>query len=216
MIPRSRIPSSWGRSGGHPAPTARLHGRKNYLLRARRPFQCKTHFSRPRVLEYSISGHVAFKVQAPGHGHHIVNNCRRMIVVYNIILSQSFVIVVPKGQSYHMGLLFHGNFFERDDLIWVVRFEEIPMSRKNSRQDLRSRREFFLLVGNFPTFPNQYQYPFDQVGLMSVGDACLSLTISSELVFDPQLDQKQTSTPSFLHCRAKSGSRGPSPLNLSA
>ena len=31
---RSRIPSSLGRSGGHPAPTARLHGRKISLLRA--------------------------------------------------------------------------------------------------------------------------------------------------------------------------------------
>ena len=52
--------------------------------------------------------------------------------------------------------------------------------------------------------------------LMSVGHACLSLTISSELVFDPQLGQKKISTPSFLHCRAESGSRGPFPLNLSA
>ena len=61
------------------------------------------------------------------------------------------------------------------------------------------------------------EYPFfDQVGLMSVGHVCLSLTISSELVFEPQLDQKKISTPSFLHCRAESGSRGPFPLNLSA
>jgi hypothetical protein len=61
------------------------------------------------------------------------------------------------------------------------------------------------------------EYPFfDQVGLMSVDHVCLSLTISSELVFEPQLDQKKISTPSFLHCRAESGSRGPFPLNLSA
>ena len=57
---------------------------------------------------------------------------------------------------------------------------------------------------------------FDQVGLMSVGHVRLSLTISSELVFEPQFDQKKISTPSFLHCRAESGSRGPFPLNLSA
>ena len=57
---------------------------------------------------------------------------------------------------------------------------------------------------------------FFQVGLMSVGHARLSLTLSSELVFEPQLDQKKISTPSFLHCRAESGSRGPFPLNLSA
>ena len=62
---------------------------------------------------------------------------------------------------------------------------------------------------------HEYSF-FDQVGLMSVGRACLSLTISSELVFEPQLDQKKISTPSFLHCRAESGSRGPFPLNLSA
>ena len=62
-----------------------------------------------------------------------------------------------------------------------------------------------------------HEYPFfDQVGLMSVGHVCLSLTISSELVFEPQLDQKKIFTPSFLHCRAQSGSRGPFPLNLSA
>ena len=57
---------------------------------------------------------------------------------------------------------------------------------------------------------------FDQVGLMSVGHARLSLTFSSKLVFEPQLDQKKISTPSFLHCSAQSGSRGPFPLNLSA
>ena len=45
-------------------------------------------------------------------------------------------------------------------------------------------------------------------GLMSVGHARLSLTISRELVFDPQLGQKKISTPSFLHCSAQSGSRG--------
>ena len=56
---------------------------------------------------------------------------------------------------------------------------------------------------------------FDQVGL-SVGHECLSLRFSSELVFEPQLDQKKLSTPSFLHCRAESGSRGPFPLKLSA
>ena len=62
-----------------------------------------------------------------------------------------------------------------------------------------------------------HEYPFfDQVGLMSVGHVCLSLTISSELLFEPQIDQKKISTPSFLHCRAESGSRGPFPLNLSA
>ena len=59
-------------------------------------------------------------------------------------------------------------------------------------------------------------YLFDPVGLMSVGHARLSLTLSSELVFEPQLDQKKISTPSFLHCRAESGSRGPFPLSLSA
>ena len=42
---------------------------------------------------------------------------------------------------------------------------------------------------------------FLQAGLMSVGH--LSLTLSSELVFEPQLDQKTISTPSFLHCRAQ-------------
>ena len=51
---------------------------------------------------------------------------------------------------------------------------------------------------------------------MSVGHACLSLTFSSKLVFEPQLDQKKISTPSFLHFRAQSGSRGPFPLNLRA
>ena len=62
-----------------------------------------------------------------------------------------------------------------------------------------------------------HEYPFfDQVGLMSDGHECLSLMISSELVFEPQLDQKKLSTPSFLHCRAESGSRGPFLLNLSA
>ena len=60
-------------------------------------------------------------------------------------------------------------------------------------------------------------YPFlDQAGLMSVGHARLSLTFSRELVREPQLDQKKISTPSFLHCRAQSGSKGPFPLNLSA
>ena len=29
---------------------------------------------------------------------------------------------------------------------------------------------------------------------------------------EPQLDQKKISTPSFLHCRAQSGSKGPFPL----
>ena len=62
-----------------------------------------------------------------------------------------------------------------------------------------------------------HEYPFlDQVGLMSDGHARLSLTFSSKLVFEPQLDQKKISTPSFLHCRAQSGSKGPFPLNLSA
>ncbi len=62
-----------------------------------------------------------------------------------------------------------------------------------------------------------HEYPFFvQAGTMSVGHACLSLTISSELVFEPQLDQKKISTPSFLHRRAESGSRGPFPLKLSA
>ena len=62
-----------------------------------------------------------------------------------------------------------------------------------------------------------HEYPFfDQVGLMSVGHARLSLTFSSKLVLEPELDQKKISTPSFLHCSAQSGSRGPFPLNLSA
>ena len=62
-----------------------------------------------------------------------------------------------------------------------------------------------------------HEYPFfEQVGLMSVGHARLSLTFSSKLVLEPQLDQKKISTPSFLHCRAQSGSKGPFPLNLSA
>ena len=56
---------------------------------------------------------------------------------------------------------------------------------------------------------------FDQVGL-SVGHECLSLRFSSELVLEPQLDQKKLSTPSFLHCRAQSESKGPFLLNLSA
>ena len=61
------------------------------------------------------------------------------------------------------------------------------------------------------------EYPFfDQVGLMSVGHVHFSLTISSELVFEPQLDQKKISTPSFLHCRAQGGSKGPFFLSLSA
>ena len=57
---------------------------------------------------------------------------------------------------------------------------------------------------------------FHQAGLMSVGHVRLSLTFSRELVREPQLDQKKISTPSFLHCRAQSGSKGPFPLNLSA
>ena len=62
-----------------------------------------------------------------------------------------------------------------------------------------------------------HEHPFfEQVGLMSVGHARLSLTFSSKLVFEPQLDQKKISTPSFLHCRAQCGSKGPFPLNLSA
>ena len=61
------------------------------------------------------------------------------------------------------------------------------------------------------------QYPFfDQIGLMSVGHVCPARPFSRELVLAPQLDQKKLSTPSFLHCRAESGSRGPFPLNLSA
>ena len=51
---------------------------------------------------------------------------------------------------------------------------------------------------------------------MSAGHARLSLTFSSKLVFEPQLDQKKISAPSFLHWSAQSGSRGPFPLNLSA
>jgi len=62
-----------------------------------------------------------------------------------------------------------------------------------------------------------HEHPFlDQVGLMSVGPACLSLTLSSEIVFEPRLDQKKISTPSFLHCRDQSGPKGPFPLSLSA
>ena len=62
-----------------------------------------------------------------------------------------------------------------------------------------------------------HEYPFFiQVGLMTVGHARLSLTISSKLVLEPQLDQKKISTPRFLHCSAQSGSRGPFPLNSSA
>ena len=57
---------------------------------------------------------------------------------------------------------------------------------------------------------------FDQVGSMSVGHARLSDTLSSELVFEPQLDHKKISTPSFLHYRDQSGSKGPFPLSLSA
>ena len=45
---------------------------------------------------------------------------------------------------------------------------------------------------------------------------CASNTFSKKLVREPQLDQKKISTPSFLHCRAQSGSKGPFPLNLSA
>ena len=61
------------------------------------------------------------------------------------------------------------------------------------------------------------EYPFfDQVGLMSVGHAHLSLIFSSKLVFEPQLDQEKISTPSFLHCSAQSGSKGPFPLSLCA
>ena len=62
-----------------------------------------------------------------------------------------------------------------------------------------------------------HEYPFfDQVGLMSVGHARLCLSLSSQLVFEPELDQKKISTASFLHCRAQSGSKGPFPLSLSA
>ena len=61
-----------------------------------------------------------------------------------------------------------------------------------------------------------YEYPFYQVGLMSVGHVCLYRTGSRELVREPQLDQKKISTPSFLHCRAHSGSKGPFFLSLSA
>ena len=57
---------------------------------------------------------------------------------------------------------------------------------------------------------------FHQAGLMSVGHARLSLTFSRELVREPQLDQKKISTPSFLHCRAQSGSKRPFSLSLSA
>ena len=57
---------------------------------------------------------------------------------------------------------------------------------------------------------------FHRAGLMSVGHARLSLTFSSELVREPQLDQKKISTPSFLHCRAQSGSKGPFFLSSSA
>ena len=57
---------------------------------------------------------------------------------------------------------------------------------------------------------------FHQAGLSSVGHAHLSLTFSRELVREPQLDQKKIPTPSFLHCRAESGSRGAFLLNLSA
>ena len=57
---------------------------------------------------------------------------------------------------------------------------------------------------------------FHQAGLMSVGHARLSLTFSRELVREPQLDQKKISTPSFLHCRAQNGSKGPLFLSLSA
>ena len=57
---------------------------------------------------------------------------------------------------------------------------------------------------------------FLRAGLMTVGHAHLSLTFSRELVREPQLDQKKISTPSFLHCRAQNGSKGPFFLNLSA
>ena len=57
---------------------------------------------------------------------------------------------------------------------------------------------------------------FLHVGSMSVGHVCLWHTFSRKLVREPQLDQKKISTPSFLHCRAQSGSKGPFPLNLSA
>ena len=57
---------------------------------------------------------------------------------------------------------------------------------------------------------------FLQIGLMSVVHVHLSLTLSRELVREPQLDQKKISTPSFLHCRAQSGSKGPFFGSLSA
>ena len=72
------------------------------------------------------------------------------------------------------------------------------------------------MVGHSHEFAS-HEYPFfDQVGLMSVGHTRLSLTFLSKLVFEPQLDQKKISTPSFLHGSAQGGSRGPFLLNLSA
>ena len=56
----------------------------------------------------------------------------------------------------------------------------------------------------------------NQVGFMSVGHARLSLTLFSELVFEPELDPKKICTPSFLHRGDRSGSKGPFPLSLSA
>ena len=57
------------------------------------------------------------------------------------------------GVLVHMGISFCGEFFKPDDLIWVVRFKEIPTSRKTSGQDFRSRREIFLLTGSWEFFP---------------------------------------------------------------
>ena len=64
-------------------------------------------------------------------------------------------------------------------------------------------------------------YSYGPVQLMAcichVLAMCASVThFSRELVREPQLDQKKISTPSFLHCRAQNGSKGPFFLSLSA
>ena len=61
------------------------------------------------------------------------------------------------------------------------------------------------------------EYPFPiKDGLMSVGHVCLYHTFPRELVFEPQLDQKEIFAPGFLKCRAQSESKGPFSLNSSA
>ena len=50
-----------------------------------------------------------------------------------------------RGKLCRWEICFVKKFFELDDLIWVVRFQEFPTAKKKSRRALRSRWEFFYL-----------------------------------------------------------------------